>query len=163
MACGGASDPAKEKHVPRLMKKSEMDRILAASPAPNFKYLTPQYLDIYVMYNEYPTTAVTANYVTQNCVWNGGNSYCHHAAVPLLDGQFYWQTNKDYAGNYLLNNGLPYTAEGRPGSSGIPLCVYEIRDWTPYGGSGGASGAKYTQTISVLPSDTLEITIGLIL
>ena len=49
MACGGASDPAKEKHVSRLMKKSEMDRILAASPAPNFKYLTPQYLDIYAM------------------------------------------------------------------------------------------------------------------
>ncbi len=160
LACGGAVDPAKEIHESRLIKTSEMQRIINASPAPNFKYLAPQYLDIYAMYNEYPTTAVTANYVTLNCPWINGTGYCHHGAVPLLDGTFGWTTLKEYDGSYKVNNGLPYTGNGTTGYAGIPICVYEIRDWTPYGGSGGASGAKYTQTISVLPSDTLEITIG---
>ena len=148
------------KHDAYLMKKSEMQRILSASPAPNFKYLTPQYLDIYVMYDEYPTTAVTANYVTTNCGWTGGSGYCHHGHVPLQGGYFSWMTNKDYAGNYVHSNGQPIVASGNTNNSGIPLCVYEIRDWTPYGGGGGASGAKFVQTISVLPGDTLEITIG---
>ena len=147
-------------HHARLLKVSEMQRIINASPAPNFKYLAPQYLDVYMMYDNYPTTAVTANYVTTNCQWPGGDSYCHHGDHPLQDGTFIWTTNKDGYGNYGYCNGLPCTSTGKAGHSGIPFCVYEIRDWTPYGGSGGASGAKYTQTISVLPSDTLEITIG---
>ena len=158
--CYNGNNYDAEKHHTYLMKASEMQRILEASPAPNFKYLTPQYLDIYAMYNEYPTTAVTANDVTTNCSWTGGTGYCHHGEVPLTNGFMQWITVKDYDGSYRFNNGLPYVWSGNTGYSGIPLCVYEIRDWTPYGGSGGASGAKYTQTISVLPSDTLEITIG---
>ena len=152
-------DPGLKVHDTYLMKTSEMQRIINASPSPDYKYLTPEYLDVYMYSTGNPTTKVTHASPTSNCTYSGSSaSYCH-LGIPLQGGSFWWYTSIYYDGS-CNNNCQPYISGGTFTNSGIPICVYAIKDWYPYGGSGGGSGSKLTHTIKVLPGDDLVITIG---
>ena len=156
-----AHDPALRVHDTYLIKASEMQRVLAASPAPNYKYLTPQYMDVYVYPDASTTTKVSATTWTMNCPSIDNSGYCYVNNYPLSGGYLVWRVDKDYNGNFKTNNGEPYVYSGSSTrDSGTPFCVYAIKDWYPYGGSGGGSGSKLTHTIKVLPGDDLVITIG---
>ena len=149
------ADPNTFTHIARILKSSEAQRIIDASPAPNYKYLTPQYLDFVGYHTHTTTTKISSAVPVAACYWQGTvGGYCWPGNIHTDTGGLYWSKHeKEYPTEKPIVRSIMNEAS-------IPICVYEIRDWTPYGGSGGASGAKYTQTISVLPSDTLEITIG---
>ena len=151
------ADPNTFTHITRILRSTEAQRIIDASPAPNYKYLTPQYLD-FVGAKSKPYTNKISSVIlsSQSCKYTGSSSNSCYASIMFSSGgQIYW-----YDWDTYKPQTEPVYHTYRSSCAGRPVCVYEIRDWTPYGGSGGASGAKYTQTISVLPSDTLEITIG---
>ena len=154
-------DPANRVHETYLMTVSEMQRIINASPAPDYKYLTPEYLDVY-MYGSggEPTTKISRTSMGGGCNYSGSSSnYCHQG-IPLSNGAFYWDVFFNYLGTCFYYNCQPRAEYGGYGGSGIPICVYAIKDWFPYGGSGGGSGARLQQEIYVLPDDRLEITVG---
>ena len=151
--CGGIHNVP--VHQARLIKATEMKRLLEQSPAPNYKYLTPQYLDLGGYTINWITNKVSSVSPSSSCKYQGtSTNYCWSLFAQLDGGTFFWDGNPNETTDFTpkVTSTQNYAA--------ATICVYEIRDWTPYGGSGGASGAKYTQTISVLPSDTLEITIG---
>ena len=144
-------------HEARIISTTELKRIFDASPAPEYKYLQPQYLDFVGYRTDVYTKKLTSAYTQSICKYNGGteNSACYPWYMFSSGGMLGWHNWNTY--KPVLE---PHYHTYRMEAAGRPLCVYEIRDWTPYGGGGGASGAKFVQTISVLPSDTLEITIG---
>lgn len=70
-----------------------------------------------------------------------------------------------YEGNvvaYWAGGGTYNTSWGYPtsGEAYSVRCVKDLNYYNPYSGAGGASGAILEKTISVLPKDVLEITIG---
>ena len=151
-------DPSKMVHYVRNFTYNELKRIKEQSPPPNYKYLTPQYLDYGGYYSHTVTNKFSSITVSANCSYAGGST--KSCNVALYGDNSYLAFDGSGYPQYPQNYGFIEVKNTINNVSGFPYCVYEIRDWTPYGGSGGASGAKYTQTISVLPSDTLEITIG---
>ena len=143
-------------HEARLMKATEMQRILDKSPAPDYKYLTPEYLDLGGYVTEWLTNKVSSVGPSTSCKYSGTNTnFCWTITAHFQGGRFNWNGSREETTDHTPH--VSYTTEQ---NSAAVICVYEIRDWTPYGGGGGASGAKFVQTISVLPGDTLQITIG---
>lgn len=160
MDCGGGSIAEREKHIPRLLKVSEAKRLVNASPYPGFKYFTPPYLDLYTYGSDGAITTITSANLTANCQYGGATAgYCHPGIIHLLDGHLQWDVTKDGYGN--LRYGLnPRVNSSKTTLTGTPICVYEIRNWFPYGGAGGLKGNEEEYTFSVLPNDTLELTVG---
>lgn len=146
----------------RIITTTELKRLLDQSPAPNYKYLTPQYLDLVgeniTKYHNNGADKLTSVGPTDDlCHILGSNSagYCWVYRMYSDSGQLHWH---DWNSSKLLT--APTIEYSRPQVAARPVCVYEMQNWTPYGGGGGASGAKYTQTINVLPGDTLKMTVG---
>ncbi len=144
-------------HEARVISPTELKRIFDASPAPEYKYLQPQYLDFVGGKSKAYTSKISSIIPTSGCIFTNmsENGACYASYMFSSSSQLLW-----YNWNTSKPQTTPAISNGRTQLAGRPVCVYEIRDWTPYGGGGGASGAKFVQTISVLPGDTLEITIG---
>ena len=155
--CDSAYGTLPSSHIGRIISTTELKRIFDASPAPEYKYLQPQYLDFVGAKSKAYTNKISSVILSsQSCKYTGSTSNsCYTSIMFSGGGQIYW-----YNWNPYDPQEVPVYHLSRSAAAGRPVCVYEIRDWTPYGGGGGASGAKFVQTISVLPGDTLEITIG---
>ena len=151
--CGGIHNVP--VHQARIIKATEMKRLLEQSPEPDYKYLTPQYFDLGGYTINWLTDKASSVSPTSSCKYQGtSTNYCWTIAAHLDGGTFMWNgsPNETTDPTPKVNSVQNYGASA--------ICVYEIRDWTPYGGGGGASGARFVQTISVLPGDILQITVG---
>ena len=92
----------------------------------------------------------TCNSGSMACKGGGHGDGCYPYSVWLSNGG-----RLDFCGpctRYVTGSGNDL--------SSIVRCSRPLKRLTPYNGAGGASGAKLTRTIKVLPFDVLEISIG---
>lgn len=145
----------------RLLKKSELSRILKASNYPaSAGYLGFNYLNM----------CAQGGGVLPSC---SSSSACKSPNTIECDPyQIFYQLGEDrsfdFNAIFFLSNGvfgvdrdlIQYYYLHSDTTTGQVRCVYIKSDWLQYSGSGGYSGAQLTQTISVLPNEKLTFIIG---
>ena len=147
----------------RFINADEVRRIYASSGYPSsLGYFSSEHLN---MCEQASLSALPRCQTTSFECMSSGSAECNPYSIfikgehTLFDYMFFhhgvFYTSIKDVGTF-----SPWFTESIVNFAGQVRCAYELSDWYQYSGAGGASGAKFTKTINVLPFDTLEFTIG---